>query len=160
MNLAEWAMPIAQMAALYVLLGVLNLLLGRKSQIDAWVETHPRVAAALKLLRSLGFDPWLLRDAASLAVQKRLPVRADVEIPRPPKVPTLPLVMFLLLFATACSSSTPTPSAECLSTYSRCRVSIDDACPKVWNAQLGTWSAVPDCRVLMSCKAEVLEACS
>lgn len=53
--------------------GVLNLLLTRKSQIEAWVNVHPRLAAWSQFLRSVGFDPWALHAWATLLVKKKLP---------------------------------------------------------------------------------------
>lgn len=38
--------------------GVANLLLSNKSQVELWAETHPKLAAAMKLLRAIGLDPW------------------------------------------------------------------------------------------------------
>lgn len=53
--------------------GVLNLMLTRKSQIEAWVSAHPTLAAWSKFLRSVGFDPWALHAWATLLVKKKLP---------------------------------------------------------------------------------------
>lgn len=62
--------------------GVLNLMLTRKSQIEAWVNANPRLAAWSKLLRSIGFDPWALHAWATLLVKKKLPEaqQADSDI--------------------------------------------------------------------------------
>lgn len=61
--------------ATYAIPGVffLNLLLGKKSQIDAWCEANPNRAAVVKALRGVMPDPWLLLQAASLLLTKRLP---------------------------------------------------------------------------------------
>lgn len=59
--------------------GALNLLLSRKSQIDAWCNRRPYLAASLKLLRGAGFDPWAIVQAATLATKKRLPLAMQVE---------------------------------------------------------------------------------
>jgi len=93
---------LGQIVALYLLSSLLSLLIARKSQVDAWAESHPRIAAALKLMRSLGLDPWMFVQALSLATLKRLPAPPAVEKPKP-KVTTLPpsaftgIVLFLLL---------------------------------------------------------------
>ena len=54
--------------------GILNSIIGHKSQIDAWAEKRPTLAAVLKILRGLGFDPWMLVQAATLVAKKRLPL--------------------------------------------------------------------------------------
>jgi hypothetical protein len=64
---------LGQFAILYVASALLSLLLGRRSQVDAWAEKHPRIAAALKLMRAVGLDPWLALQSLSLAVKGRLP---------------------------------------------------------------------------------------
>lgn len=72
--------------SLMVLAFLLNLLLGYRSQIDAWCEAHPILAAPLKALRGAGPDPWLIVQAANLAVKKKLPeaIRSDVNTIRLP----------------------------------------------------------------------------
>ena len=55
------------------LTGIFNLIFARKSQIEAWAESRPRLAALLKLSRSLGFDPWNAISALSLFFAKKLP---------------------------------------------------------------------------------------
>lgn len=52
--------------------GLANLT-AHKSQIDAWCEKRPRLAGALKILRGIGFDPWLVIQGVSLLVTQRLP---------------------------------------------------------------------------------------
>jgi len=54
--------------------GLLNSLIGHKSQVDAWAEKKPALASVLKVLRGLGLDPWMLVQAATLATKKRLPL--------------------------------------------------------------------------------------
>ena len=58
---------------------LLNLL-AHRSQVDAWCERKPRLAAALKVMRGMGLDPWLMVQALSLALRGRLP-----EALRPPE---------------------------------------------------------------------------
>jgi hypothetical protein len=55
------------------LTGIFNLIFARKSQIEAWAESRPRLAAILKLTRSLGFDPWNALSALSLMFKSKLP---------------------------------------------------------------------------------------
>lgn len=55
------------------LTGIFNLIFARKSQIEAWAESRPRLAALLKMTRSLGFDPWNALSALSLFFAKKLP---------------------------------------------------------------------------------------
>lgn len=62
------------MALLYAALtGIFNLIFARKSQIEAWAESKPRVAAILKLSRALGFDPWNVLSGLSLLFKSKLP---------------------------------------------------------------------------------------
>jgi hypothetical protein len=58
---------------------ILNLVLGYRSQVNAWAESKPRLASALKLLRATGIDPWMLLQSLSLAVRKRLPAAVRVD---------------------------------------------------------------------------------
>lgn len=64
--------------------GVLNLMLTRKSQIEAWITANPRLAAWSKFLRSVGFDPWAAHAWLTLLVKKRLPEaqRSDSPVAR------------------------------------------------------------------------------
>ncbi len=55
------------------LTGVFNLLLGHKSQVEAWAESNPGLAAVLKFTRAIGLDPWGIIAALSLTFQKKLP---------------------------------------------------------------------------------------
>lgn len=61
--------------------GVLNLILTRKSQIETWVNAHPRLAAWSKLLRSIGFDPWAAHAWLTLLGKKRLPEAQQADSP-------------------------------------------------------------------------------
>jgi hypothetical protein len=56
--------------------GILNLVLSKRSQVDAWAEKQPRLAAVLKLCRAIGFDPWMAIQSLSLAVKGKLPESA------------------------------------------------------------------------------------
>lgn len=58
---------------LYLTLGVVSLLLAYRSQLDEWAESNPRVAGTLKLMRSVGIDPWMLLQGLSLILRGRLP---------------------------------------------------------------------------------------
>jgi hypothetical protein len=53
--------------------GVLNLLLSERSRVDSWCASRPRMAAALKLLRAVGLDPWHVVSATNLLVRGKLP---------------------------------------------------------------------------------------
>jgi hypothetical protein len=63
--------------AWYLVLGLIALITSRRSQIDAWAESHPRLAGTMKLVRSLGLDPWLLVQSLSLIVRGKLPAPKD-----------------------------------------------------------------------------------
>lgn len=61
-------------ALLYAALtGILNLVLARKSQVEAWSEAHPKLAAGAKLLRAIGLDPWQIIASLSLFFRSKLP---------------------------------------------------------------------------------------
>jgi hypothetical protein len=61
--------------------GVLNLLLTRKSQIEAWVTANPRLAAWSKFLRGVGLDPWAVIAWFTLLVKKKLPEAQQADSP-------------------------------------------------------------------------------
>lgn len=72
------------------LTGVLNLIAAERSRIDSWAESKPRLAAILKLMRSVGFDPWMLLAAVQLAVSKKLPAAqraGSLSLSAPPPPP-------------------------------------------------------------------------
>lgn len=77
-DLLAYVLPLLAWGALS---GVLNLLLTRKSQIEAWVNVHPRLAAWSKLLRSIGFDPWAAHAWLTLLVKKKLPEAQQADSP-------------------------------------------------------------------------------
>jgi hypothetical protein len=93
---------------LWLVAGVLSLVLSRRSQIDAYAEMHPRVAGIMKLLRSLGLDPWMLLQSLSLIVRGRLPEPPPVKSTRklPPLV-VIGLLCFVLALAQACANWKP-----------------------------------------------------
>lgn len=62
---------------------LLNLL-AHRSQVDAWCERRPRLAAVLKVMRGMGLDPWLLVQALSLALRGRLPAALRTPEDAPP----------------------------------------------------------------------------
>ncbi len=64
---------ILTLAAYAAITGVLNLILARKSQIEAWSEAHPKLAAGAKLLRAIGLDPWQIVASLSLFFRSKLP---------------------------------------------------------------------------------------
>lgn len=76
--------------------GTANLLLSRKSQVELWAESNPKLAGAMKLLRAVGLDPWQIISAISLWATKKLPdaqrsegLKADdPKMPKPPNPPT------------------------------------------------------------------------
>lgn len=72
-NLWNNLSPTAKLVVLWVAMTSLANLLAYKSQINAWAEKNPKVASGLKFLRAVGFDPWMLVQAASLALRGKLP---------------------------------------------------------------------------------------
>lgn len=93
----------------YLALGVVSLVLSHRSQIDEWAENNPRLAAVLKLVRALGLDPWMLVQAISLLVRKRLPAAqvAGSKSMRPPPLVTLTLGCVCLVLMTGCAELKP-----------------------------------------------------
>lgn len=63
------------------LTGIINLAFGYKSQIEAWAESRPKVAALLKLSRAVGLDPWNILSAVKLAATKKLPDAQKADSP-------------------------------------------------------------------------------
>lgn len=76
--LLSYVLPLLLWGALS---GVLNLILTRKSQIEAWVNAHPTLAAWSKFLRSVGFDPWAFHAWLTLLVKKKLPEAQQANSP-------------------------------------------------------------------------------
>lgn len=107
----------------WLLLGVISLLVSRRSQVDAWAEANPRVAGVHKLLRGFGVDPWLVLQSLSLIVRGRLPAPPKSLAPKDDSAPPTPrsgaappsaagLLVFLAALAgapnlTGCSSASP-----------------------------------------------------
>lgn len=57
----------------YLVAFLLVSILGRKSQIHEWAEANPKLAGLLKILRGVGFDPWIIIQGLYLLVSKKLP---------------------------------------------------------------------------------------
>lgn len=115
--------------ALFAVLGLwllslaLNLVLAKRTQIDAWCETRPRLAGALKILRGFGLDPWAIGQGLSLLFAKKLPEYQKQTIEglrakKTAKPPILPIFMLawvlgcLVLMASACRETLPAKYAE------------------------------------------------
>lgn len=102
--------------ALYAAItGVLNLLIARRSQVDAWAESNPRLASVLKLVRSLGLDPWMVIQSLSLFFRGKLP---DGSKDAPPRGPSRmgPAILLLVVVSLgtlhACSAPDPLVNAR------------------------------------------------
>jgi hypothetical protein len=78
----EALLQLATDYAWYLAFGLVSLVLARRSQIDAWAESRPRVAGVLKLVRGLGLDPWLVVQSASLIVRGKLPAKPEAKDPK------------------------------------------------------------------------------
>lgn len=86
---------VASIAIYWGITSVVNFALARRSQADAWAEAHPNVAGALKLLRGIGLDPWLILQALSLWAKKRLPSVVRNGSLRPPPPPRNDVPIFV-----------------------------------------------------------------
>lgn len=152
---------------LYLALGVLNALIAKRSQIDAWAEANPRAAALLKMMRALGFDPWLAVQSLTLALKGRLPlalksppevepVTKDPPVPFPPPPPVGPAILLLLLVALsqqACSAARQQEAcseANMAALVAKCRFRVETEC-----------GDIPDeeCPAIRECDAEVDRRC-
>jgi hypothetical protein len=101
------AHPWALWAVGTIVAGVFSLILSRRSQIDAWAESNPRIAGVMKLLRGMGIDPWLVVQGLMLIVTKRLPAPPAPKTSRPPLLPLLLVCVAVLLVG--CASAKPIP---------------------------------------------------
>jgi hypothetical protein len=120
MHLLLLALPAPALAVLvflkpyawYLALGVVSLLLSRRSRIDAWAESQPRLAGFMKLLRAAGLDPWEGLEAVCLIVKGRLPVKvtAGSKSISPPPLAVLALCFFVAVSSSlvvGCAGTTP-----------------------------------------------------
>lgn len=108
---------------LYLALGILNALIAKRSQIDAWAEANPRAAALLKMMRALGLDPWMALQSLTLLVKGRLPLALKGRQDEPPRVTPIPppatgpvalfVIAFVALTQQACSSAAPPLTGPC-----------------------------------------------
>jgi hypothetical protein len=92
---------------LWLVAGLFSLVLSRRSQVDAWVEMHPRLAAALKLLRALGLDPWMVIQSLSLLFRGRLPDPPPVKTTS--KLPPFVVLALAGLILGSCAVAKPMP---------------------------------------------------
>lgn len=107
-------------------------LVARKSQVDAWCESHPKLAAVLKLFRAVGFDPWLLVQSFSLFVKGKLPEKLRNTLPV--------LLVALSLTTVGCAGSFET--AKSYKLPKDVSAQVDEArCRSLDDARL-TWGAV------------------
>ena len=156
MDLTAWlvAHPIGGGVLLYVLFGLLALLFGRKSQIDAWVERNPRLSGAMKIIRGVGLDPWLPLQGLCLLVFGRLPKTDWFKPKLPPGVGGATLLILMAAAALAslgCSAVpvSPTCSNEafrnkllfCAAAATRCvqNGGTDAECGSVCDKEWSDW---------------------
>lgn len=93
-----------------IVAGLFSLLMSKRSQIDAWAESNPRVAGVMKLLRGFGVDPWLIAQGVMLIVAKRLPA-TSLEPKTRRSLPPLPLLVlcFVAFILVRCAAAKPIP---------------------------------------------------
>ena len=101
---------IATLVAYAVITAILNLIFSKRSQIDEWCEANPKLAAAIKLLRGLGIDPWTIFQSVALAFTKRLPdyqkqSLVELKAKKSPSVPPLGILFALTCFASGFATS-------------------------------------------------------
>jgi len=91
---------------LYALFGAIALLFGSKSRVDAWCNSHPRVAGAFKLLRAIGIDPWHILAAVQLIIRGRLPESSAQRVQRVVDAVTrIGLLVLLAASVSGCAGS-------------------------------------------------------
>ncbi len=138
--------------------GIGNFLLSRKSQIEHWAEANPRAAAWQKLFRAIGFDPWSLVAAWTLAAEGRLPFAqkagatvVDGKI-KPPSIPPAALLCLaaLAILAMACASEPVKPPCDA-STLA----TITAACSAQAFECGEKGIAKEDCAAITECKAQL-----
>lgn len=136
------------LAAYAAITGILNLVLARKSQIEAWSEAHPKLAAGAKLLRAIGLDPWHIIASLSLFFRSKLPEvqKSDSTIARieqrkadekrlgPTSIipPAMMLMLCLMLMACGCSPAAqlrdPCSELSLATVVAGCEVRIKREC--------------------------------
>lgn len=76
-TLSHWVVAWLLANWVYILLFiayiVMHIIYGRRSQIDTWCNSQPRIAGVMKLVRSLFPDYWSFLQAFSLIIFGRLP---------------------------------------------------------------------------------------
>jgi hypothetical protein len=125
--------------------GLFSLLMSKRSQIDAWAESNPRVAGVMKLLRGLGVDPWLIAQGLMLIVAKRLPATKPTGRLPPLTVIALALVC---LGVSGCAAFPGSQASECSETslgliVAECKLRIERDCPR--DQDIEQCQAVKDC---------------
>ena len=68
-TLKPYLLQLSTLTAVWLLL----MLAARRTQVNAWCMKRPRIAGILKLLRAVGFDPWLAIQGLTLLLKGRLP---------------------------------------------------------------------------------------
>jgi hypothetical protein len=102
---------------------LLNLLLSRKTQVDAWCEHQPRIAGVLKLLRGFGIDPWAIFQGIYLILFGRLPASYRGLVSR---ITNLILGAAVVLLVTGCSLFQPGLKSPCDGLYC---LTVNDVLP-------------------------------
>lgn len=160
--------PAWKVAAYAVASFLLSLLIARRSQVDAWAESNPRIAGAMKILRGTGIDPWLIAQGLTLVVAGRLPKWLRPPAPEstgdrptptdPPRRPPAGLIGLLLIALGSCSAAPPQgppcDQATLAGIVAECAVRVDEC----------AGSGVPEeqCAAIAECDAKLdarAEAC-
>jgi hypothetical protein len=60
----------------FAILYIINVIIGKHSQLDSWVLAHPKVGGTLKLIRGfLPCEPFLILQGISLLIKGTLPAK-------------------------------------------------------------------------------------
>jgi|SRR5688500_6633680 len=161
----------------HLALGVLALLVARRSQVDAWAESNPRLAGVMKLMRALSIDPWMIAQAFMLILVKRLPEDPKVEIkppsdddpptgenpvgPHATKLPPNPrwggpvaMVALALIGCGAAQQPRECDESKVTAHTARCKARVALECADIPEEQLET-----ACPVIAQCDAELDRIC-
>jgi hypothetical protein len=116
---------------------VLNLLVGRRTQVEAWCASRPRLAGALSMLRGAGFDPWKYIDGAAALATGRWSSATKGKLLAAIKLATklaggaMAIVLMVatspLVLVSCAGQQTPAVSAQQVATVAEGAVAVTDA---------------------------------
>lgn len=156
-------LPLWQVALYGAATFLLSLLLAKRSQVDTWVESVPRLAGLMKILRGVGIDPWLIAQGLVLLFAGRLPKSLrpvnDADRPTPTDPPRKPprILLCLALAFVGCSSAAPLAppcdEATLAGIVAECTLRVEKECVSVGVAE-SQCQPLKDCDKRLDDRAE------